>query len=81
VAFSSDSRQWEGTNPVQFGVPRTGAFEISGLRAGEYYVAALDSSTFVNQYSRRLLEELSKTAERVTLLENDQRSIDLAVRK
>jgi hypothetical protein len=43
-------------------------------------VAVMPLST-VSTRDRRALEELSRTAERITLLENDHRTIDLTIRR
>jgi hypothetical protein len=84
IVFPADSRQWDagaGSNIFQFGMPRAGTYEFAGLRPAEYLVAVMPDGMFFRDDDRRVLEVLSKTAERITLLENDQRTIDLMIRR
>jgi hypothetical protein len=80
VLFPADARQWDVASAVRSATRRGGGYEVSGLRPAEYLVAVVpDWMGSVN--ARRLLEELSKQAERITLADNEQRTIDLVSRR
>ena len=79
VVFPADPRQWISANVARFGLLKDGTFSVGHLRAGDYFVTALTDGP--SPRDRRGFEELSKVSESVTLLENDQRSIDLSLRK
>ena len=79
IVFPADPRQWGSPNIARFGAQKDGTFTVGHLRAGEYYVSVLTEGSAPRD--RRGFEELSKMSESVTLLENDQRSIDLPLRK
>lgn len=81
LLFPADPRLWSTANVARFGIVRNGLFEIGDLKPAEYFVVAVGPSSPASSRDRRALEELSKAAERITLLENDQRSIDLSIRK
>jgi protocatechuate 3,4-dioxygenase beta subunit len=84
LLFPADPRQWDGggaTSVWRFGVQREGTYEFAGLRPAEYLLAVLPDGLPFQDDDRRPLEELSKHAERITLLENDQRTVDIAVRR
>jgi protocatechuate 3,4-dioxygenase beta subunit len=62
------------------GTLRDGRFESAGVRAGEYFLLALDSEqSAVVSRQRTPLEALVKHAERITLVENDRLTMDLRV--
>jgi carboxypeptidase family protein len=81
LLFPTDSRQWTGAGKMsawRAGILKGDAYVFSHVRPGEYFVAVLPANLpYVRDGDIRALEELSKTAERITLLENDQRTIDL----
>lgn len=80
VLFPTDPRQWETDTVLRWAVRRADVYEFAGLRPAEYFVAVVpDGMAFGN--NRRAMEDLSKLAERITVLENDQRTIDLSVRR
>jgi protocatechuate 3,4-dioxygenase beta subunit len=84
IVFPADPRQWDGSggsSVVQFGKPAEGTYEFAGLRPAEYLVAVMPDGMFFQDDDRRQLDVLSKQAERITLLENDQKTIDLSVRR
>jgi hypothetical protein len=84
LLFPADPRQWDGggaTSVWRFGTQREGTYEFAGLRPAEYLLAVLPDGLFFQDDDHRPLEELSKHAERITLLENDQRTVDIAVRR
>jgi hypothetical protein len=60
------------------GTLRDGRFESAGVRAGEYFLLALDSEqSAVVSRLRTPLEALVKHAERITLVENDRLTMNL----
>jgi hypothetical protein len=84
IIFPADSRQWDagGRSSVwRFGMLREGAYEFANLRPAEYLLAVVPDGMAFRDEDRRPLELLSKQAERITLLENDQKTIDLAIRR
>ena len=84
IVFPADPQQWDGgggSSVFQFGMPRAGTYEFAGLRPAEYLVAVMPDGMFFQDDDRRPLELLAKQAERITLLENDQKTIDLVVRR
>lgn len=81
VVFPVDSRQWGGMNAARLAVARDGTFDIPGLRAAEYFVIAVGGTAPYAVRDQRTLEEFSKQAERIVLLENDNRTIDIALRR
>ena len=84
LLFPADPRQWDGggaTSVWKFGLQREGTYEFAGLRPAEYLLAVLPDGLPFQDDDRRPLEELSKHAERITLFENDQRAVDIAVRR
>jgi hypothetical protein len=65
-------------------VSPTGTFRLPAQRAGQYWVAAVDSGQFFETWSMRKVrfaDQLSKVAERVVLGEGERRTIDLRIVK
>ena len=80
VLFPADSRHWDLMTAVRRSVRRHDAQVFENLRPAEYLVAVVPPGmSSVN--TRRSLEELSKGAERITIVEGDRRTIDLVVRR
>lgn len=80
LLFPADPRQWDGGGAMsvwRMAVQKEGQYEFMGLRPAEYLLAVLPDGMPFQDRDRRALEELSKQAERITVLENDQRTIDL----
>jgi len=81
LLFPTDSNQWDGagrTSVARHGFLKGDLYVFSALRPGEYFLSVLPvTMSYVRDGDVRALEELSKTAERITLLENDQRTIEL----
>jgi hypothetical protein len=80
IMFSVDPARWRMTvTTTSFGTSRDdGTFRFPPRRAGEYFVLALEpDETFPDLEERSSFELLAKVAERVTLVENDQRVMDL----
>ncbi len=78
VAFSTDPRRWHAESRfVKFARPATdGTFMIAGLPAGEYDVAAVDwmqgDELSGEWQSPEFLDTISRSANKLTLPENDQ---------
>jgi protocatechuate 3,4-dioxygenase beta subunit len=84
LIFPADPRQWDGGGAAsiwRFGVPREGTYEFNGLRPADYLVVVIPDGMPFQDRDRRPLEALSKHAERITLLENDVKAVDLEVRR
>ena len=80
MLFPADPNQWNGTGRTgisRIGVLKDGVYEFRGLRPAEYLVTIVPEGMPLRDGDTRALEELSKIAERITLLEDDQRTIDL----
>ena len=84
LMFSADPRRWKNnvsmTTNANVEVQKDGTFTMTGRREGEYLIAA------VPEYLSYVPDDasfapLAKVAERITLLENDRKSIDLHVVK
>ena len=82
VVFSADRRDWsnfgEFSRRVTYARPSmSGRWSRSGLPPGEYFVAAIDDTNSANWQDPRVLEAISRIAERVTLTDGERKSIDL----
>jgi hypothetical protein len=60
---------------------QNGAFKLTGRREGEYFIAAVPYDYPLFDLDDGQFTALSKVAERVTLIENERRTIDLHVVK
>ena len=86
IVFPSDAQTWSGSwlNPRQFRSARvepTGAFKISPLPAGDYYVAALPDEVSRDWQEPAFLDALSRVASRVRIAEGEKKTQDLRVRE
>jgi hypothetical protein len=84
VLFPADPNQWAATGRLgssRSGIVREDAYEFGNLRPTEYLVAVLPPAMPFSDTDRRAYEEISKTAERVTLVEGEQRTIELTIRR
>ena len=86
VVFPSDAQTWSSSwlNPREFRSARvepTGAFKISPLPAGDYYVAALPDEISRDWQEPAFLETLSRVASRVRIAEGEKKAQDLRVRE
>ena len=59
-------------------VTTTGAFALS-LRAGEYFIAAIDQGGATDWMDPRFLEAASAVATRITVAWGETKSVDLSV--
>jgi protocatechuate 3,4-dioxygenase beta subunit len=77
------ARRKVGSGIVTTGIPKPsdGSFRLSPVRAGEYMIVAVAADEVPPWLGNdpSSLERLAKVAERITLVENDQRTIDLRV--
>jgi hypothetical protein len=86
IVFPSDPHTWSSAwvNPRQFRSARvepTGAFKISPLPAGDYYVAAVPDEVSRDWQEPAFLEALSRVAARVKIADGDKKTQDLRVRE
>lgn len=81
VVFPSDSSSWrDGTATRRIRVARattSGRFDITGLPAGDYYVAAIVNRWMVDPLDPALLARVVVGATKISLAEAEQRTIDL----
>lgn len=72
IVFAADSRRWAliGATPTlvrEVRVSETGAFNVQGLPAGDYFIVAIDDSIVVVPPSHRFLERLRPYSSQITL--------------
>jgi hypothetical protein len=83
LVFSTDRGLWYPVSPYLKGArPTEGAFRVTGLPPGEYFVTAVnridDALPFgIELPDPEVLEQLAKRAERITLSERDRRTVNL----
>jgi Carboxypeptidase regulatory-like domain len=83
VAFPVDRRQWIGYGSrfprrvVSTEARSSGAFTLTGLPAGDYFVAAIPDSLLDSWRDPKIMEGLAQSAIRVSLADNEKRSLDL----
>lgn len=82
LIFPASPQEWRPDgNVVGTASPRDGAFRLGPRRPGEYLIAAVPVEDYIPPRDAAAFERLAKVAEKVTLLEGDQRTIDLTVVK
>jgi hypothetical protein len=81
VAFSTDRRFWSpGSRRVTQARPgNTGAFSLTTLPPGEYYVCAVTDVDATQLAEPAFLESLIGVARKVTLAEGEKKTLDLKV--
>jgi hypothetical protein len=85
IVFPADRQRW--TRPVSpfprrtrsTAVSASGAFAFMSLPPGDYLVAAIPAELLEGWQDPKVLEALSRSATRVSLAENEKRSVDLKV--
>lgn len=82
--FPADPGRWEGYMSGEGFSGKDGVFRVRDLAPGEYLVAAIsvDGQKALiagDAHDKELRARLSRIAERVTLLDNDRRTLDLRV--
>jgi hypothetical protein len=85
IVFPVDAQMWSNSwlNPRQFRSTRvepTGAFKISPLPSGGYYVVAIPDEVSRDWQEPASLDALSRVAARVTISEGEQKTQDLRIR-
>jgi hypothetical protein len=85
VTFPTDRRLWSGYGSrfprrvVSTPVGPSGSFALRALPPGEYFVAAIPDSLVETWRDPKVLEDLARMSSRVSLAENEKRSLDLRV--
>ena len=82
IAFPTDTSMWIGRGPFPRRVRTTrarvdGAYTITALVPGEYYVAAVTEEGFSDWQDPTLLAALTRVARQVRVVEGEQRTQDL----
>lgn len=83
ILFPADSARWSATL-VRRVVPSgpEGAFKLGPVRAGDYLIVAIDPAEApMMMPGRQYFERLAAVADRLTLTENDERAVQLQVRR
>jgi hypothetical protein len=85
IVYPVDAQMWSNSwlNPRQFRSTRvepTGAFKISPLPSGGYYVVAIPDEVSRDWQEPASLDALSRVAARVTISEGEQKTQDLRIR-
>jgi hypothetical protein len=86
IVFPSDSQTWSSMwlNAQRFRsvrVEATGAFKISPLPAGSYFIVAVPDEVTADWQDPSFLDALSRGATSVTITEGESRTLDLRVRE
>ena len=76
VDYGGSSRRLQRVQPDQ-----AGAYRISGVPAGNYFVAAVADDRSADWRDPRHLDALSKIATRVTLADEEPRTLDVSARR
>jgi protocatechuate 3,4-dioxygenase beta subunit len=80
ILFPANPEQWDERHVLGINVSAGGTFKLGPRRAGDYLVVAFDASTLPpNPIDRERLAQLAPDAERITLREDDERTLDLRV--
>jgi hypothetical protein len=61
-------------------VSRTGAYTLEGLPAGDYYLVAIDDADSEGWTDANTLESLARVATRLTVIDVERKTVDLAVK-
>jgi hypothetical protein len=82
LIFPASPQEWRPDGIVVGTAPlRDGAFRLGPRRPGEYLVVAVPIEDYMMPRDAAAFERLAKVAEKVTLLDGDERTIDLTVVK
>ncbi|MGE5834432.1 MAG: carboxypeptidase-like regulatory domain-containing protein, partial [Acidobacteriota bacterium] len=87
VVFPTDRRRWVGYGSrfprrvVSTPASPTGAFTVTALPPGDYFVAAISDSLLDTWRDPKVLEALSRTAVRMSLAENEKKSVNLTTER
>lgn len=85
LAFPVDPERWtgHGSSPrilKSAQVSHTGSYAIDGLPAGDYYVVAIDDADSDGWTNPKTLELLARQASRLTVMDVEQKTLDLAMK-
>ena len=85
MIFPAEPARWGDTNRGAGILPNDGAFRLTDLAAGDYLVVAVSAEDLRHMesgpwYRREPWQRLSTIAQRITLLDNDRRVVDLNLR-
>jgi hypothetical protein len=58
-------------------VSRQGTFSLSGLPAGEYFIAAINDQAGATWQDPKVLDILSRSATQLSLRDGDRRTVDV----
>jgi protocatechuate 3,4-dioxygenase beta subunit len=82
--FPADPQQWKGWMRGSSASGKEGTFRIERLAAGDYLLVAIsaeDARSMTGMSRQPRFDRLLKVAERITLLDNDRRIVDLNLRR
>jgi hypothetical protein len=80
LMFTVDQTHWNWSEPTRARVKADGTFTLGPRRPGSYFVVALDSpAELADGGNPELFGRLAKIAERVTLGDDEARTLDLQV--
>jgi Carboxypeptidase regulatory-like domain len=79
LAIPADPSKWNTIDLPSVASSATGAYRIGPRRRGEYLVVAVESKAQVPYGNRDQIARLAGVAERVTLVEDEERTLDLRV--
>ena len=81
VVFPANHQLWkEVVSPRRarrLRTSKTGTYSIQGLPQGEYYIAAIASTSSREWQDPKFLEAVAPLATRVTILDGDKKTLDL----
>jgi protocatechuate 3,4-dioxygenase beta subunit len=82
IAFSTDASTWIGRGPYPRRVRTTragvdGAYTITALLPGEYYIAAVNEEGFSDWQDPALLQALTRIARQVRVVDGERKTQDL----
>jgi hypothetical protein len=85
IAFPVDPAEWTnyGDSPgkARHARPTTaGVFRMRALPPGQYFVVAIDDALTAEWQNPRVLEVLSRVADRVTMAEGEKKSVTLTTK-
>jgi hypothetical protein len=83
VVFAADPRFWfhQSRRVVGVRLPDTGKYVVRNLPAGDYLIAASEDIDLNEWFDPEMLKSLAPRAVRITLGENEAKSVDIPVRR
>jgi hypothetical protein len=85
VIFSAERADWSnfGDTPRRLSYARpsiAGRYRVAGLPPGQYLIVAVDDASLQNWQDPRVLDVLSRLAQRVTLDDREKKAVDVVTR-